>query len=213
MQTQEGVIKYRLEYTKSAAIKFKQCESLTKWRNSLFELGLIGRQAGRYNGDAYGNVSCRHNNNASSFIITGTQSSHLPVITNEHYSHVLGCDLKHNQLTACGPVKPSSEALTHFAVYESDNDIQFVFHVHSPEIWKMSQQLEIPETDANIQYGTVEMADCIEKILRNDKLKSKHIICMKGHQDGILSFAETADKAGNTLINYLSLSRQWKSLT
>lgn len=40
------------------------------------------------------------------------------------------------RLVVEGPIAPSSESLTHGQLYALDRDSRFVFHVHSPELWR-----------------------------------------------------------------------------
>jgi len=41
-------------------------------------------------------------------------------------------------------MKPSSEALTHAAVYAASQTVKSVVHVHSPIIWRHYQALALP---------------------------------------------------------------------
>ena len=59
---------------------------------------------------------------------------------------------------AQGPVKPSSEAMTHSMIYDQDVDAGCVLHAHSSVIWNHAAELGLPTTAANISYGTPQMA-------------------------------------------------------
>ena len=50
------------------------------------------------------------------------------------------------------------------AVYDLSPSIRFVFHVHSPTIWRSRAQLRLPETSPDIDYGTPEMAAAISTL-------------------------------------------------
>ena len=118
----------------------------------------------------------------------------------EHYALVTGVNLEDNRVDARGLVKPSSESLTHAAVYSIDERIRFVFHVHSPEIWLSRDRLAIAQTGDDIAYGTPQMAQEMFRLYRQGGFRNGNILAMSGHQDGIISFGENADEAGNMII-------------
>lgn len=207
MNEQEGVIKYQLDFIESPAANFTQFNKLNHWRDQLYNLELIGQNSDRYQGYGFGNISCRLSPDSNQFIISGTQTGNIPSLSKHHYVTVLNCDPAAGSLKAQGPVKPSSEALTHYAAYQGNQHLQYVFHAHSPDIWQHATALGVPETDKDIEYGTPEMAEAITSILNYDDTHDKKgILSMKGHEDGIISVGETADEAGNTLLNYLKLA-------
>lgn len=199
----EGVIKFQLDFEETNLIRPDQVETLNIWREKLFELKLIGQEPARYDGLGYGNISHRIRPENPEFIITGSQTSHLPRLTIEHYSLVVESDIHHNRLVARGLTKPSSEALSHSAFYAARKSINYVFHVHSPEIWANVDALKIPITSSSIPYGTPEMAGEIEKLFDSGKIDSKNIVAMGGHRDGVIAFGSTADEAGNRIIQAL----------
>jgi hypothetical protein len=208
LNNDEGVIKYQLDYRQTPPLDAALIRELNAWRRILYQLQLIGRDEQRYGGYGYGNVSVRDPHDRHRFIISGTQTAHIPDTTVEHYVLVTQCDAVRNALTARGPVKPSSEALTHGTVYQSDAGIQFVFHIHNPSIWHHADHLHIPSTDPGVAYGTPEMATEIQRLIADPHIKEQAIIKMAGHEDGIISFAATAEQAGVTLIKYLALAQQ-----
>ncbi len=223
MNETEGVIKYQLDYSNTPPVSADIITELNSWRRILFLLGLIGQDQQRYGGLGYGNVSCRlgradSNNSTNSadnadgeFLITGTQTSHLAELGPEHYTTVTSCDPKSNRIVANGPVKPSSEALAHGALYFADRTINFVFHTHCPEIWSKAGELGIAMTDPNVQYGTPEMAREFAKILESQNPDDKQIIVMSGHQDGVVSYGATAEETGEILVNCFSRALQLKA--
>ncbi len=209
----EGVVKYEFDYIESTSLDCVDLKELSAWRKVLFLLKLIGQNPERYDGFSYGNVSRRLNSKekrryAGEYLISGTQTGHLPDLDNSHYTIVTQCDPDQNKIKATGPIRPSSEALTHGAMYQANADIQFVFHVHSPVIWENTKQLNIRETKENVQYGTSDMANEIKRLISDLTKLEDHIICMKGHRDGVISYGKTAEEAGSTLINYYSRALQ-----
>ena len=204
MTEREGVIKYRLDYTPSESCSQIVLDMIQQWRLTLFQLGLIGQDPDRYGGLGYGNISIRYGNG---FIISGTQTGERSQLTPEHYAIVEHCDPASNHIVASGPVKPSSEALTHGAVYALDDAIQAVIHIHSPEIWQKRHQLFLPETPAEVPYGTAEMAQAVERLWQEGAFKLSPVFAMAGHEDGIMSFGPDMTAAGMPLLNTFQWAR------
>jgi ribulose-5-phosphate 4-epimerase/fuculose-1-phosphate aldolase len=196
----EGVIKFKLTLKRAPAPEQAQFIALEKWRALFYKLGLVGEYPNEKIG--YGNLSSRLPKKA--FIITGSQTGHLAHLQAHHYTKVIECDLKKGSVTAEGLIPPSSESLTHFGIYEANQAIQYVFHVHHPKLWELLQNSESDFISEDIPYGTQEMANAAYQLLAN---KTSGIFVMKGHEDGIISYATTADDAGKNLLElYRKLS-------
>ena len=208
MNEKEGVIKYQLDFNEAPSVAEEQVREINAWRRIFFLLGLIGQDPARYGGYGFGNVSCRLKRDSKTFVISGTQTAHLAELGAKHYATVISCDPLRNHIIAEGPIKPSSEALTHGAIYQFDSSINYVFHVHSPDIWQHAVSLAIPTTAKNVSYGTPEMASEIERLLTSSDTRQKRIIAMGGHEDGIVAFAATAEEAGQILVSYFSQALQ-----
>lgn len=208
----EGVIKYRLEYTERPALITKTIGDLNAWRCICHRLHLIGQDPERYQGYGYGNISQRisldnsRKTPGTPFIISGTQTGTIETLSAEHYCRVLRADITRNLIVAEGPLKPSSEALTHAAVYDANSAVQFIIHVHSPEIWNHSVELGISSIADDIAYGTPQMAGAVRRLFQSAGLNRQGIFAMLGHQDGVITFGNTARQAGQTLIDNLALA-------
>jgi len=210
---EEGVIKFHLDFKDAAAVPADTLTELNRWRNILWQQALIGQDPGRYEGYGFGNVSQRSGDfNAPqgkrSFIISGTQTGHLPELDNSHYAHVKTYDAASNSVTAKGPIKPSSESLTHGMIYDLDNAIHVVLHVHSPDIWLAADSLGIPVTDTTVPYGTPKMAEEVQRLFNETDVREKKIFSMGGHEDGVVSFGISAEEAGDVLLRTLDASRK-----
>lgn len=203
---QEGVIKFNLRYQAGAALANEALRALDAWRNLLFKLGLIGQDPARYGGVGYGNVSQRLD--ATRFAVTGSQTAHLPHLRPEHYAVVTACDVAANTVVAEGPIAPSSESLTHHMVYRARPDARFVFHAHSPPIWRNAAALSLPVTPADAPYGTPAMAQAVAQLLGDGTLGAAGVFAMGGHEDGVVSFAATAEEAGVLLVSTLARALQ-----
>lgn len=190
----EGIIKFKLTLKRAPAPEQAQFIALEKWRALFYKLGLIGEYPSEKIG--YGNLSSRLTKKA--FIITGSQTGHLAHLQAHHYTKVIDCDLKKGLVSAEGLIPPSSESLTHYGIYESNSAIQYVFHVHHQKLWEILHNIDCDSISEDIQYGTQEMANAALKLLEN---KTSGIFLMKGHEDGIISYATTAEDAGKNLLD------------
>lgn len=201
----EGVIKYRLDFEQAPLERPALALKLEPWRQRLCALGLIGgNNPARYDGLGFGNLSHRVEPGSLHFVISGTQTGHLEQMGAEAYTLVTSCDPASNTIRAQGEIPPSSEAMTHAAIYSAAPDAQAVIHVHSPEIWQQAESLGLAVTDPDIAYGTTEMANEFARLICSGSLDS-NVIAMGGHEDGIVSWGETLDEAGELM---LQLARQ-----
>jgi len=213
MATKEGVIKFEMEYKVASALPEQQLRELNAWRKMMYLTELIGQTPERYSGFGFGNISCRIDgypcdSGQPPFVITGTQTGGAADLTPNDYVVVTACYPEQNRLVAEGPIKPSSESLTHGVIYAQDPSIRWVMHAHSPHMWRSAAALELPMTAASVAYGTPEMAAEVERLFRESDVAQKRIFGMAGHEDGIVSFGTTAEEAGFVLLGYLARSFQ-----
>jgi L-ribulose-5-phosphate 4-epimerase len=205
MAEREGVVKYQLEFSDGPAPEAYQVAELIAWRTLLYRLRLIGEDPARYEGVGFGNVSQRLGENAgTAFVISGTQTGREERLTPRDFCRVSAFDSARNWLRAEGPVAPSSEALTHAALYASDAGIHCVLHGHSPEIWNTAAALGLPSTAREVPYGTPAMADEMLRLLRESELRSAGIFVMAGHEDGVIAFGPSVATAGAVLATTLA---------
>lgn len=209
---EEGVIKFELHFTESAPVTVASLDDLIYWRGLLWEQGLVGQDPQRYGGYGFGNVSQRlpgvlQPDNNLSFIISGSQTGHLQVLTREHFAIVSSCDAYTNRVEAQGLIRPSSESLTHGMVYRQSDNINVILHAHSPDIWQAADALHLPVTDAAVEYGTPAMAQEVDRLFRETNVAQQKIFSMGGHEDGIVAFGNSAGEAGAILIHTVSQCR------
>lgn len=205
--TQEGVIQFNLDFTKTAEpIDAKMLVEINAWRHIMHRLKLIGQQRDRYNGYGYGNISVRHRSSdfSSAFVISSTQTGHMEWLTAQHYALVTAWDIAQNHVTGRGMTPPSSESLTHGILYRLNNAIAAVIHVHSPEIWNHAAALKIPATSPDARYGTPEMANQVAMLFQHTGVEKLCIFAMGGHKDGVFAFGDSIETAGSTLVRYLA---------
>ena len=205
---EEGVIRFDLDFTVVEPVTITGLDELNAWRRILRQLGLIGQDSERYGGYGFGNISRRLPPfdapvNHRPFVISGSQTGHLTELSAAGFATVSGYDASHNRVVATGPVKPSSESLTHGSVYNANNDIRVILHVHSPEIWRCASILNIPSTDARVPFGTPAMAQEVERLFEDVDHIETGVFVMGGHEDGVIAFGRTADEAGSVLVRAL----------
>ncbi|MCP4492681.1 MAG: class II aldolase/adducin family protein [Gammaproteobacteria bacterium] len=202
MAEQEAVIKYRLVFKQAQSLLEHDYSSLSEWHRRFKDAAILGQDAQRYNGLGFGNLSERIDR--ESFLISGTQTGRLDELTPDDYALVTATDISQNSVAAQGRLEPSSESLSHAAVYALDEQIRFVFHVHSPQIWRARSKLGIPQTDAAISYGTPQMANEILRLYRQGLFIEHNVLAMAGHEDGIIGFGVTASEAGENIMQLLT---------
>ncbi|MEM9291934.1 MAG: class II aldolase/adducin family protein [Acidobacteriota bacterium] len=208
----EGVIKFAAEH-EHRALEVRRygdaASSLVAWRQILRHTALVGQDPARYGGYGYGNVSTRvgppsAGRGRRSFLVSGTQTSGIVDASLEHFCLVESYDVGRNRVLSRGLVKPSSESLTHAAVYDLGPQIRFVFHAHSSVLWRAARALRLPTTNPQVSYGTPEMAAEVQRLYRSTALAESRLLVMGGHEDGFVAFGRTAEEAGQTLLSALA---------
>jgi L-ribulose-5-phosphate 4-epimerase len=195
----EGYVKYRSHWRETPALDTPEIAALVRWREPLFAAGLIGVLED--SGIGYGNISHRIGE-TDRFLISGTQTGHLAVLTNAHFAEVEDYDLEANSVTARGPIAPSSEAMTHAAIYHLDHSIRAVVHVHHHEMWLRLKNV-LPTTNAGARYGTPDMAREFRRLHASTDFASRGIAVMSGHEDGIVGTGRSMQEATERVITLL----------
>ena len=202
----EGVIKYRVEHvaveledalTSVCASEriseiLERVTELDDARTRLHELNLSGSMP---TGIGFGNLSLYLAHGA--FIISGSGTGEPRVLGRNGYCLVRQACPERNQFCSTGPMRASSESMTHAAVYSafpmlSDNEsspIRCVIHVHSPALF--SRYLPVaPQTPVTAAYGTPELAQAVRQLVSSMNVKSGFFV-LAGHQDGLVFFGPT----------------------
>lgn len=198
----EGVIKFRADHTPCELDSDVDVRELEAYRRVLSRLGLVGRDPARYDGAGFGNVSQRLGREGSDrFVVSGTQTGGLSALSRTHYVVVVAASLVDNVVTSAGPVLPSSESLTHAAIYAASPAIACVLHVHSPELFEARARLALARTSESAAYGTPAMADEVARLLEGGALARRRVLAMEGHEDGIVAFGEDPARAAHELLD------------
>ncbi|MGZ3882285.1 MAG: class II aldolase/adducin family protein [Flavisolibacter sp.] len=194
---EEGYIKFNCNWIPSNNIPLDKVTALNVWRDILYRKGLIGVYP---DGIGFGNISLRCDE--KTFLISGSATGGIEALNESHYSLVTHYDVGANSITCTGPIKSSSESLTHAMIYECSPGTNAVIHIHSLDLWKRLMD-QVPTSRENISYGTTEMANEIKRLFDETELSKEKIMVMKGHREGIISFGKDLDEAGNILLNKL----------
>ncbi len=190
----EGVIKYKMHWKITEPLTASFLEDIIEYRNKCFQKGWIGYDEEQEVG--YGNISERFS--GPQFVISGSQTGDIEHIEYMQFSLVENYSFEKNELFCAGPMKASSEALTHAMFYNLSPKINAVIHIHNNSLWnsylnkKASTQKEIP-------YGTVEMAAEVKRLYADGLIGEKDVLIMGGHQDGIFSWGQNFEEAFNLL--------------
>lgn len=192
----EGYTKYEVDWHRTPPLPADDVRSLNECRNRLYEAGLVGYYA--EHGVGFGNLSIR-GATPGTFVISGTQTGHIPHTDARHYALVTGYDIAANRVTCEGPVQASSEALTHAAIYELDPAIRAIAHAHSGELWRRLKD-RIPTTAPDVPYGTPEMAREFRRLYAETDFAETGVAVMAGHEEGLVAVGATIDEATDRLL-------------
>lgn len=201
----EGYIKFDIQWEKAPPVP-ENLDQIIQVRNRLYQQRLIGFYEEHQVG--YGNISVL-SASPPQFIVSGTQTGHIPQLGKEHFTIATAWDLDANSLSCVGPVKASSESLTHAAVYACSPEIKAVIHVHHLELWQWMLS-RYPSTDPAVPYGTPEMAGEVTRLYATTNLPECAAFSMAGHEEGIFTFAEDLQEAYTILNN---IFEKWQAET
>lgn len=196
----EGYIKFNCKRNEeNIHIPEKVFQTLSKWRQIMYENGLIGVYS---NGIGYGNISVRADSN--SFYISGTATGGLMMLEEKHYALVNSWSFNENSLKCKGLINASAESLSHAAIYETLPQVGAVIHVHHKGMWRKYINI-LPSTSSEVTYGSPEMAFEIKQITGKIKPNQDQLLVMAGHEEGLIAWGETLDDAGEIILKYYKL--------
>jgi len=213
---QEGVIKFCLEHESLSCVWMEALErndtftELSVWRDLCRKLQLLGQNPNLYQGYAYGNISARES--SGSFLISASQTSGHEVSDATHFSRVLSAHVVENRIQSEGMLPPSSESMTHAALYQIAPDVNWVVHSHCADIWQNSGGLNLAFTEQTVPYGTPAMAAAVQQLYLEQPDKTQGIFVMKGHKDGVVSYGHTAEQAVSIMLENYAKARCLRSV-
>ncbi|MGM5485540.1 MAG: HAD-IA family hydrolase, partial [Nanobdellota archaeon] len=192
---EEGYIKFKLEHKKTKALRYHKIKDINSYRQKLYKMGLIGAYENKI---GYGNISRKVK---EGILISGSTTGNYKRLNGDHYSIIYDYDIKNNKLYCKGPIKASSESMTHAAIYECDKSINAVIHVHDLSMWERYKD-NLPTTSQDATYGTPEIAKEIKRLYKETELKDKKIAVLGGHKEGLIAFGNDLEEAFSVIKEY-----------
>jgi L-ribulose-5-phosphate 4-epimerase len=183
-------IKFTCEQAATEITRFGALAELNAYRRKLLHHRVIGVNA---NGIGFGNLSIR-DSATKNFYITGSATGRKPELTLANCARVVAYDFEKNWLRYEGSAIPSSESLTHAAVYESDAKAGSVIHCHDSKLWAALLN-KAPTSSKAVDYGTPEMACEVTRLFKITEVQSTKILVMAGHEGGIVAFGKDLEEA------------------
>jgi ribulose-5-phosphate 4-epimerase/fuculose-1-phosphate aldolase len=183
-------VKFTYQRARVDIAPFDALAELNACRRKFLEQRLIGVDS---NGVGFGNLSVR-DGSTTNFYITGSATGGFPELTPPDCVRVVAYDFARNWVRYEGAAIPSSESLTHAAIYESDSSTSAVIHCHDSGLWATLLD-RASTTSKAVAYGTPEMACEIVRLFRVSDVRSRQIFAMAGHKAGIVAFGRNLEDA------------------
>ena len=139
-----------------------------------------------------GNVSTRYHDG---FVISAS-GSNLGCIEKKELVLVEHCDEAAECVRYCGSIKPSSESIMHWLIYQNRPETQAIIHAHD-EFATRPELLagEVEESEREEPYGTIELARMAIATFQ----RAKRIIVLKDH--GYVAIGSDLDKTCDLIID------------
>lgn len=196
-------VKFTYQCARADIGPFDALVELNGCRRKLLERHLIGVDS---DGVGFGNLSIR-DGVSGDFYITGSATGGLPELTSTDCVRVVAYDFATNSLRYEGGAIPSSESLTHAAIYESDSLTSAVIHCHDSNLWATLLD-SAPITSESVAYGTSAMAYEIIRLFNASDVRSRKIFVMAGHEAGIVTFGKNLEDAFDVLMRARELPQR-----
>ncbi|MEW6258723.1 MAG: class II aldolase/adducin family protein [Thermodesulfobacteriota bacterium] len=206
VSSEEGIIRFRTHLIRKALQPSLEIAELMAWRDILHRLNLVGQVPTRYAGLGFGNLSIRSRKNPESFVVTGSQTGHLERLESDHFCRITAWNLETAEIWAEGILQPSSESLTHAAVYASLERANAVIHVHCPQLWRLQGTIDLPVSDPKAGCGTVDLALEVSRMLADLGTPESGVWMLGGHEDGILAFGPDIITTGLSLLHWVAIA-------
>jgi len=182
----EGYIKFCVHHSVDQPPGAPGLEQIIRVRNALHASGLIGVLP---DGIGFGNISLR---DGSGFIISASATGAVAPAGAEHFCRVERFDIATNTVWCRGPLRASSESMSHGAVYQAAPGIHAVIHIHDSAIWRMMLEDGSLSTPPEAEFGTPELAQAIMATVAG---RDTFAMVLAGHEDGVLVGAANPDAA------------------
>lgn len=183
----EGVVKYVAHHRIAPLPSIPGLSRLDHARAVLWDKGWIGVTQ---EGIGYGNLSQRLDDDR--FVVTATSTGHLRNLHPGDYAQVESFDLETNTVDSFGEKPPSSESMTHGAIYRARSRARFVIHIHHQELFRHLLEIGHPNTPEDVPYGTPAMAHAVEQLLAEHSADPL-LFATRGHPDGVFALGSDLD--------------------
>jgi len=195
----EGKIRFNSVFISDKIPSDAKNMELKEWSEKFQKNGLTPEVEGNYTG----NLSFR---SKEGFVITSSGLKNKENLTDACFVYVKDYNKKTNTFYVEGKNKPSSESVMHHLIYKTCEDINAVFHGHNDLIVKNSEKLKLPITEKEYEWGTIQLATEVLKVLDDNKL-----IVLKNH--GFVSLGKTMKEAGELALVTLTQSSKLGNIT
>ncbi len=172
-------VKFTSERVNGELTPFDGFAELNAYRRKLRELRLIGVDSV---GIGFGNLSMR-DGATKNFYITGSATAGIAELKPADCAKVVAYDFERNWIGYEGSTVPSSESLTHAAIYESDATVAAVIHCHDSGLW------------------SVILNQALMRLFSVTDVRSKKTLAMAGHEGGVVTFGKDLEEAFTVLMD------------
>lgn len=169
-------------------------EELKEWCERFQKHGLTPEIEGKYTG----NLSFRLE---EGFVITASALKNKENLGNDCFVRVKSYDSQSNTVYVEGKRQPSSEAVLHFLIYKTREEVNAIFHGHNDAIIANAEKLKLTVTEKEYDPGTIELAKEVLWALGDNTL-----IVIKNH--GFISLGKTMKEAGKQALATLKRSKE-----
>lgn len=203
----EGVIRFRVHLNRTPLHEEPEIRQLIVWRDILYRLDLVGQDSLRYSGLGFGNLSVRSLRKPDAFVVTGSQTGGIERLSEMHFCRVTSWKFESPEVWAEGLTSPSSESLTHAAIYESEKRVGAVIHVHCPEIWHQADTIGLAVSDPAAGCGSSALALEMRSMMATLKPADGGIWILGGHEDGVIAFGTDLMQTGLLVMQWFAAAK------
>ncbi|MDW8159398.1 MAG: class II aldolase/adducin family protein [Bacteroidia bacterium] len=154
-------------------------------------------------GIGYGNLSLR--SNELGFFITASQTASYPLLSPQQICWITRWNIEQNFIQAVGILAPSSESLTHCAIYQSCYQAHAIIHIHQQKFWEIESPY-LAYTPLGENCGTSSLAQSIIQLFSKVHSSSILGINMRGHRSGLIFWGKDLWEAYQKIILFEKLS-------
>ena len=185
MSTENNALAFSTVFLSKSSPNDDRITLLANWGKRFYSSGLVK--------GIEGNLSFR---TRLGYIISGTSIA-LDDLTPDTVAEVTGVvyGLNKTSVYVKGQVIPSREVILHSQIYEHNNNINAIFHVHDPSIMNKAEKLNIPVTASEHEAGSQALAQEAINLLKINK-NVKYFV-LKHH--GVVALGATMDEAGKEI--------------